>query len=87
MIVSLQNGIQSEDAVKAALGGNVALVIGATTESARTPEPGIALPVGAGTTIVGPGGASPEVCARVARILSDAGMTAAVAYDIRPHLW
>jgi 2-dehydropantoate 2-reductase len=87
VIVSLQNGIQNEDAVKAALGGNVALVIGATTESARTPAPGIAVPVGTGTTIVGPGGASPEVCARVARILSDAGMAASVAYDIRPHLW
>jgi 2-dehydropantoate 2-reductase len=87
VIVSLQNGIQSEDAVKAALGGNVALVIGATTESALTLAPGSAAPLGAGTTIVGPGGASPEVCARVARLLSDAGMTASVAYDIRPHLW
>jgi 2-dehydropantoate 2-reductase len=87
VIVSLQNGIQNEDAVKAALGGNVALVIGATTESARTLAPGTAAPVGTGTTIVGPGGASPEVCARVARILSDAGMVASVAYDIRPHLW
>jgi 2-dehydropantoate 2-reductase len=87
IIVSLQNGIQGEDAVKAALGGNIALVIGVTTESARTPAAGIAVPVGAGTTILGPGGASPEVCARVARILSDAGMAASVAYDIRPHLW
>jgi 2-dehydropantoate 2-reductase len=87
VIVSLQNGIQSEDAVKAALGGNVALVIGATTESALTVAPGSAVPLGNGTTIVGPGGASPEVCARVARLLSDAGMTASVAYDIRPHLW
>jgi 2-dehydropantoate 2-reductase len=87
VIVSLQNGIQNEDAVKAALGGNVALVIGATTESALTVAPGTAEPVGDGTTIVGPGGASPEVCARVARLLSDAGMTASVAYDIRPHLW
>jgi 2-dehydropantoate 2-reductase len=72
-IVSLQNGIQNEDAVKAALGGNVALVIGATTES--------------GLTLVGPGGASPEMCARIARLLTDAGLRASVAYDIRPHLW
>jgi 2-dehydropantoate 2-reductase len=87
VIVSLQNGIQSEDAVKAALGSNVALVIGATTESARMFGPGVAVAARNGTTIVGPGGASPEVCARVARILSDAGMAASVAYDIRPHLW
>ena len=87
VIVSLQNGIQNEDAVKAALGGNVALVIGATTESALTLAPGSAEPLGTGTTIVGPGGASPQVCAHVAQLLSDAGMTASVAYDIRPHLW
>jgi 2-dehydropantoate 2-reductase len=87
VIVSLQTGIQNEDAVKAALGSNVALVIGATTESALTLAPGRAEPLGNGTTVLGSGGASPEVCARVARLLSDAGMTASVAYDIRPHLW
>lgn len=87
VIVSLQNGIQNEDAVKATLGSNVALVLGATTESALTLAAGSAAPVGIGTTIVGPGGASPDVCARIARLLNDAGMTASVAYDIRPHLW
>jgi len=86
-IVSLQSGMQNEDAVKAALGGHVALVMGATTESALTLAPGTAAPVGTGTTIVGPGGASPEVCARIARLIADAGMAASVAYDIRPHLW
>ena len=87
VIVSLQNGISNEDAVKASLGGNVALVVGATTESALTTGPGSASPVGSGTTIVGPAGASPEVCARIARLLADAGMAVSVAYDIRPHLW
>jgi 2-dehydropantoate 2-reductase len=87
VIVSLQNGISNEDAVKASLGGNVALVLGATTESALTLEAGTAVPLGTGTTIVGPGGASPEVCARIARLLADAGMVVSVAYDIRPHLW
>jgi 2-dehydropantoate 2-reductase len=87
VIVSLQNGIANEDAVKAILGGNVALVIGATTESALTTGPGSARAVGAGSTILGPGGASPEVCARIARMLDDAGFPASVAYDIRPHLW
>jgi len=87
VIVSLQNGIQNEDAVKAALGGNVALVIGATTESALTLAPGSAEQLGTGTTIVGSGGASPQVCVHVAQLLSGAGLTASVAYDIRPHLW
>jgi 2-dehydropantoate 2-reductase len=87
VIVSLQNGISNEDAVKASLGGNVALVLGATTESALMLEAGTAVPLGTGTTIVGPGGASPEVCARIARLLADAGMAVSVAYDIRPHLW
>jgi 2-dehydropantoate 2-reductase len=86
-IVSLQNGVSNEDAVKATLGGLVALVLGATTESAIAVAPGVVEPLGGGTTIVGPGGASPEVCARVARVLNDAGMQASVAYDIRPHLW
>jgi 2-dehydropantoate 2-reductase len=86
-IVSLQNGIANEDAVKAALGGNVALVIGATTEAALTTAPGATQPVGTGSTILGPGGASPDVCARVARTLTEAGFPASVAYDIRPHLW
>jgi 2-dehydropantoate 2-reductase len=86
-IVSLQNGVSSEDLVKASLGGNVALVVGATTESALETAPGCVTPIGKGTTIVGPGGASPDVCARVARLLADAGMAASVSYDIRPHLW
>jgi 2-dehydropantoate 2-reductase len=34
-IVSLQNGVSNEDAIKATLGGLVALVVGATTESGR----------------------------------------------------
>ena len=86
-IVTLQTGISNEDAVKAVLGGNVALVVGATTETARTTGPGTAEPLGSGTTILGPAGASPDVCARIARLLSEAGMSASVAYDIRPHLW
>lgn len=87
VIVSLQNGVQNEDAVKAVLGGNVALVVGATTESALTVAPGTVAPAGGGTTIVGPAGAAPDTCARIAHLLGDAGMQAATAYDIRPHLW
>ena len=57
------------------------------TAIAFNAAPGTVAPVGTGTTIVGPGGAAPEVCVRVARLLSEAGIAASVAYDIRPHLW
>ncbi|MEA2664589.1 MAG: 2-dehydropantoate 2-reductase, partial [Candidatus Eremiobacteraeota bacterium] len=39
-IVSLQNGLGNEEAIKTALGGAIPLVIGATTESALTLGPG-----------------------------------------------
>lgn len=86
-IVSLQSGIGNEDAVKATLGSSIALVVGATSESALTTGPGAVRPLGDGTTIVGTAGASPDVCTRVAALLEGAGMKATVAYDIRPHLW
>ena len=86
-IVSLQNGLGNEEAIKASLGGTISLVIGATTESALTVGPGDARRVGDGTTVLGSAGASPEVVNRVVRLLVDAGLRASAAYDIRPHLW
>lgn len=86
-IVSLQNGLGNEEAIKTALGGTIPLVIGATTESALTLGPADVTRVGEGTTVLGSGGASPEVCNRIARLLVDAGFRASAAYDIRPHLW
>jgi 2-dehydropantoate 2-reductase len=86
-IVSLQNGLGNEEAIKAALGGTIPLVIGATTESALAVGPGDVHRVGEGTTVLGSAGASPETINRVARLLVDAGFRASAAYDIRPHLW
>lgn len=86
-IVSLQNGLGNEEAIKASLGGTISLVIGATTESALTVGAGDARRVGDGTTVLGSAGASPEVVNRVVRLLVDAGLRASAAYDIRPHLW
>ncbi len=86
-IVSLQNGIGNEEAIKAALGGHIALVLGATTESSLTVAAGAALPVGEGKTVLGSGGASPETCNRIARLLDECGIPASTVYDIRPHLW
>ncbi len=86
-IVSLQNGLGNEEAIKTALGGTISLAIGATTESALTLGPGEVRRLGEGTTVLGSAGASPEVCNRITRLLVDAGFRASTAYDIRPHLW
>jgi len=86
-IVSLQNGLGNEEAIKTALGGTISLVIGATTEAALTLGPGEVRRIGEGTTVLGSAGASPELCNRVTRLLTEGGFAASTAYDIRPHLW
>jgi 2-dehydropantoate 2-reductase len=86
-IVSLQNGLGNEEAIKTSLGSTISLVIGATTESALSVGPGDAVRVGDGATVLGSAGASPELVNRVVRLLVDAGFRASAAYDIRPHLW
>lgn len=86
-VVSLQNGIGNEEAIKTALGGQIALVLGATTESSLVIGPGRARQVGVGRTVVGSGGASTETCARIARLLDESGIRSSTVYDIRPHLW
>jgi 2-dehydropantoate 2-reductase len=86
-IVSLQNGLGNEEAIKASLGGAIPLIIGATTESALTVAPADARRIGDGTTMLGGAGASPEVVNRVVKLLADAELRASAAYDIRPHLW
>jgi 2-dehydropantoate 2-reductase len=86
-IVSLQNGVGNEDAIKTALGGAVPVVLGITTESSITTEPGRVRSSEQGNTIIGSGGASPATSRSVADLLVQSGMRAAVVYDIRPHLW
>ncbi|HZX69094.1 MAG TPA: 2-dehydropantoate 2-reductase [Candidatus Elarobacter sp.] len=86
-IVSLQNGLGNEEAIKTSLGSTIPLVIGATTESALTVAPADARRIGDGTTVLGSAGASPEMVNRVVRLLADAELRASAAYDIRPHLW
>lgn len=86
-IVSLQNGVGNEDAIKTALGGAVPVVLGITTESSLTTAAGRVRSSEQGNTIVGSGGASPSTSRSVAELLVLSGMRAAVVYDIRPHLW
>jgi len=86
-IVSLQNGVGNEDAIKTALGGAVPVVLGITTESSLTIAPGRARSSEEGNTIIGSGGASPATARSVVELLTQSGLRAAIVYDIRPHLW
>jgi 2-dehydropantoate 2-reductase len=86
-VVSLQNGIGNEDAIKTALGGSVPVVLGITTESSSTIKPGRARSSEQGHTIVGSTGAAPATSRMIADLLTRGGLRASVVYDIRPHLW
>ncbi len=84
-IVSFQNGVGNEDAIRTALGGAAPVILGITTESAVTTAPGRVHTSGRGSTIVG--SSSPATSRMVVELLGRSGLQAAVAYDIRPHLW
>jgi 2-dehydropantoate 2-reductase len=86
-IVSLQNGLGNEEAIKVALGSNVPLVIGITNESALAVGHGRSRRLGVGTTVVGSGGASTETVRAVQALLQAGGLDCAIAYDIHPHQW
>jgi 2-dehydropantoate 2-reductase len=86
-IVSLQNGLGNEEAIKTALGGTVPLVIGITNEAGLAVGHGRSRREGVGTTVVGSAGASTETVRTVQRLISGAGLECAIAYDIRPHQW
>ncbi len=86
-IVSLQNGVGNEDAIKTALGGAVPVVLGITTESSFTTGPGRVRSSEQGNTIIGSASAAPATARMVADLLTRSGLRASVVYDIRPHLW
>src|SRR5579862_4847403 len=86
-IVSLQNGVGNEDAIKTALGGAVPVVLGITTESSTTLDAGKVKSSESGNTIIGSTSASPATARQVADMLTQSGLRASVVYDIRPHLW
>ncbi len=86
-IVSLQNGLGNEEAIKAALGGAVPLVMGITDVAGIAVGPGLSMPQGAGTTVVGSAGASTATVRVVADLIGAAHLECSTAYDIRPHQW
>jgi 2-dehydropantoate 2-reductase len=85
-VISLQNGIGNEDAIKTALGA-VPVILGITTESSQTVEPGHVRSSQEGNTIVGSMTAAPTTARMVTEMLTRNGLRASVVYDIRPHLW
>ncbi len=86
-IVSLQNGLGNEEAIKAALGGIVPLVIGITNEAGYAVGHGRTRRLAVGTTVVGSAGAAYPTVRAVQGLLQDAGLECSIAYDIRPHQW
>ncbi len=86
-IVSLQNGLGNEEAIKTALGGTVPLVIGVTNEASLAIGHGHSRRQGVGTTVVGSAGASTATVRSVQGLIARAGLDCAIAYDIRPHQW
>lgn len=86
-VISLQNGLGNEDAIKTALGGSVPVILGITTESALSVEPGHSLRSSDGNTLLGSAGAAAATSKMIAELLTHSNMRAAVVYDIRPHLW
>jgi 2-dehydropantoate 2-reductase len=86
-IISLQNGLGNEEAIKTALGGSVPLVLGVTTEACVSTGHGRSHRLGIGTTVLGSAGASPATLQSVSALLGGVGLAARTVYDIRPHLW
>lgn len=86
-VISLQNGIGNEDAIKTALGGAVPVILGITTESSQTIAPGHVRSSEQGNTIIGSSSASATTSRTVTDLLTRSGLRASVVYDIRPHLW
>ncbi len=86
-IVSLQNGVGNEDAIKTALGGAVPVVLGVTTESSLTVGAGHVRSSISGTTLIGSASAAPATSRTIADVLTHSGLRSSVVYDIRPHLW
>ena len=86
-IISLQNGVGNEDAIKTALGGAVPVVLGVTTESAFTVASGRVRSSVTGTTLIGSASAAPATARSISDTLTQSGLRSTVVYDIRPHLW
>ncbi|MBV9028634.1 MAG: 2-dehydropantoate 2-reductase [Candidatus Eremiobacteraeota bacterium] len=86
-VISLQNGLGNEEAIKTALGGAVAVILGITTESSHTVVAGHVRSSKRGNTVIGSTTASKATSRMVTDLLNASGLQASIVYDMRPHLW
>lgn len=87
-VLSLQNGLGNDAAIRAALGPDIRLILGATASGATLLGPGRVRDGGAGPTTIGYPGRAPDArLARVAATLGAAGWAATTAARIADALW
>jgi 2-dehydropantoate 2-reductase len=88
-IVSLQNGLLQLAHIRAALDGRHPVLLAPTTEGATRDASGAVRRGGVGATVVGIPAGCPgtDVVDAFVRRLREAGLAAAVANPIEPHLW
>jgi 2-dehydropantoate 2-reductase len=88
-VVSLQNGLLQVAQIEASLGAERPVLLAPTTEGAARTATGDVVRGGAGMTVVGipAGRAGTDVSDAFVQRLRDAGLAAAAADPIEPHLW
>jgi 2-dehydropantoate 2-reductase len=88
-IVSLQNGLIQVRQIEEALGGGRTILLAPTTEGATREADGSVRRAGTGSTTVGTpvGNRGTDRADVFAELLRAAGLAAAVAEPIEPHLW
>ena len=86
-IVSLQNGLGNEEAIKAALGGFVALVVGQRLRCRSLKAMASQSASGRAAPLSAVRAHHRRQSNRPAALIASAGLDVRVAYDIRSHLW
>lgn len=87
-VLTLQNGLGNAERIRAALGTGPRVLPGTTSQAAARVGPGEVIHTGEGPTLIGY--SDPDdapVAAELARVLSDAGWSAAATADIVYWLW
>ncbi len=90
LVVSLQNGLGTREALLAALPDHPAglLASGVTAQAALATEPGTIVHTGSGPTVLGfPDGANPESVHEMAAAMNRAGWDTTIEPDIRQATW
>jgi 2-dehydropantoate 2-reductase len=83
VILCVQNGLGSEDIVKAAVGGRCLVLRAITQFGAIFQQPGVVDYTAAGATLIEPSARSAEVAA----LLSESGLDGRVSQNIKSEIW